>query len=181
MLDAISPRVTGEAERIVLLTQRQMSALRLSLCGLNSKQIGRLLKVSNHTIDKDAERAMRIVGATSRFDAAQIVMRHFIGPYERFVYEAHPLVAQAKFGPVEAVGDEIDPVAEQVAEAPAFYVPPPATLSFPAQLKIWFRPENFRPSVRGFLMVPLAALIVLAVVFTLIAAFERGSQWFAGN
>lgn len=59
------------ASRLELLTDAQRECLRLVLTHHSSKEIAVLLKVSPSAVDKRLERAIQILGATSRFDAAR--------------------------------------------------------------------------------------------------------------
>lgn len=58
----------GDAET---LTEAQRECLRLVLTHHNSKEIAALLGVSPSAVDKRIERAVLVMGATSRFDAAR--------------------------------------------------------------------------------------------------------------
>ena len=53
------------------LNEGQRDCLRLVLGHLNSKEIARELGVSPHTVDQRLRTAMRILGASSRFEAAR--------------------------------------------------------------------------------------------------------------
>ncbi|MEG8053752.1 sigma factor-like helix-turn-helix DNA-binding protein [Sphingomonas aerolata] len=64
------------ASRIDLLTEAQRACLRLVLTHHNSKEIAALLGVSPSAIDKRIERAVQVLGAGSRFEAARLLQRH---------------------------------------------------------------------------------------------------------
>lgn len=53
------------------LTEPQRACLRLVLTHHNSKEIAALLGISPSAVDKRIERAVQMMGATSRFDAAR--------------------------------------------------------------------------------------------------------------
>lgn len=53
------------------LNEGQKDCLRLVLAHLNSKEIGRKLDISPHTVDQRLRRSMRTLGVDSRFEAAR--------------------------------------------------------------------------------------------------------------
>lgn len=53
------------------LNDGQRECLKLVLAHYNSKEIGRKLGISPHTVDQRLRRAIRILGAESRFEAAR--------------------------------------------------------------------------------------------------------------
>ncbi len=53
------------------LNDGQRKCLRLVLAHLNSKEIGRKLDISPHTVDQRLRQAMKTFGASSRFEAAR--------------------------------------------------------------------------------------------------------------
>lgn len=58
------------------LTEPQRECLRLVLSHHNSKEIAGLLKVSPSAVDKRIERAVQLLGASSRFAAARMLSEH---------------------------------------------------------------------------------------------------------
>ncbi len=55
----------------ITLSDGQQDCLRLVLAHLNSKEIGRELGISPHTVDQRLRRSMRVLGANTRFEAAR--------------------------------------------------------------------------------------------------------------
>jgi DNA-binding CsgD family transcriptional regulator len=68
--------------RVEQLTEPQREVLRLVAQGLESKQIGRQLDLSHHSIDRRIERAMRSLGASNRYVAARMVVEAEGGTYD---------------------------------------------------------------------------------------------------
>jgi len=62
-----------ENERVASLTQRERECLRLVGLGRNSKEIGQLLGLSNHTVDDHIRSTIRKLGAANRGHAAAIL------------------------------------------------------------------------------------------------------------
>lgn len=60
-----------EPDRLGQLSGGQRDCLRLVLRHMSSKQIAAELKISPHTVDQRLKQAMRILGASSRVEAAQ--------------------------------------------------------------------------------------------------------------
>ncbi|GAB5489156.1 MAG: hypothetical protein Pars2KO_27260 [Parasphingorhabdus sp.] len=59
------------------------------LAHLNSKEIGRELDVSPHTVDQRLRQAMRILGASSRFEAARKFAEHEgADAYQPLIYQS---------------------------------------------------------------------------------------------
>jgi len=61
------------ADRLSKLTESQRAYLRLVLAHNSSKQIAQHFGISAHTVDKRLKEAMKILGVTSRVDAARIL------------------------------------------------------------------------------------------------------------
>ena len=59
------------ANRIDELSPRERDCLRLVARAHSSKEIGRALGISHHTVDDHLKRAMSLLGVASRFEAAQ--------------------------------------------------------------------------------------------------------------
>ena len=53
------------------MTEGQRACLRLVLRHMSSKEIGRALNISSHTVDQRLKQAMRTLGASSRVEAAR--------------------------------------------------------------------------------------------------------------
>lgn len=77
-----------ESKRI---TEAQRVALRLVAQGYESKEIARRLGVGHHAIDKRIERAVRVMGATDRKEAARMLAIDESSTYERTAYEPSDL------------------------------------------------------------------------------------------
>ena len=87
------------ANRIDELSRRERDCLRLVARNRSSKEIGRELGISNHTVDDHLKHAISLLGVTSRFEAAQ-------------------LLSNAEGSP-QALGTQPPPIAEPVQSAPA--------------------------------------------------------------
>lgn len=74
-------------ELIEQLTEPQRECLRLVLQHHNSKEIAVILGLSPSAVDKRIERAVQLLGATSRFAAARLLARSEGGAYERLPCE----------------------------------------------------------------------------------------------
>jgi len=61
------------ADRLSKLTESQRAYLRLVLAHNSSKEIAQHFGISAHTVDKRLKEAMKILGVTSRVDAARIL------------------------------------------------------------------------------------------------------------
>ena len=79
------------------LTDAQRACLRLVLTRHSSKEIALTLGISPHSVDKRIERAIQVLGATSRFDAARRVAQSE-GTYERFAHDASDIAADRPDG-----------------------------------------------------------------------------------
>lgn len=82
--------VTGSQIRLAVaqLKPRQHRVLRMVGQGLRSKAIARQLGISPHTVNKDVEAAMRVLGVHDRALAAAMLRRSDVSaPYEEFVCE----------------------------------------------------------------------------------------------
>jgi DNA-binding CsgD family transcriptional regulator len=88
-----------EANRTDALSPRERECLRLVTRNFSSKEIGRELGISNHTVDDHIKHAISVLGVASRFDAAR-------------------LLADAE-GPPQALGTQPQAVAELVIPGPA--------------------------------------------------------------
>ncbi|MGY4398787.1 DNA-binding CsgD family transcriptional regulator [Sphingomonas sp. UYAg733] len=63
-------------DRLDQLSARQIECLRLVGQGKRTKDIARFLGRSHHTIHREIENATRLLGAATRFDAAELVRTH---------------------------------------------------------------------------------------------------------
>jgi DNA-binding CsgD family transcriptional regulator len=78
------------------LSAAQVETLRHVFAHRSSKEIARIMGVSPHTVDERIRRAIRILGVSSRIDAARLVAeRGDQSPYQPLIYQAPQL------GPVE--------------------------------------------------------------------------------
>ncbi|HEX8401984.1 MAG TPA: helix-turn-helix transcriptional regulator [Allosphingosinicella sp.] len=80
--------------RLAKLSVGQRDCLRLVARHWSSKDIGRQLNVSPHTVDQRIKVAMRLLGVDSRFEAARLLTDH------EQVIDTQPLVYQAPDIPV---------------------------------------------------------------------------------
>lgn len=62
-----------DSDRLAKIPQGQRDCLMLVLGHMSSKEIGRELGISSHTVDQRVKQAMRTLGASSRVEAARIV------------------------------------------------------------------------------------------------------------
>lgn len=72
---------SGPLIPIERLTPRQRDCLRL-VPTRNSKEIGQVLGISNHVVDKHIKAAMRTLGVGSRLHAARILFEHEASPVQ---------------------------------------------------------------------------------------------------
>lgn len=79
------------------LSARQRECLRLVGQGKRTKDIARLLGRSHHTIHREIENATRLLGAATRFDAAEMIRDRPESDDEPFVNEPHDLAAPRDF------------------------------------------------------------------------------------
>jgi DNA-binding CsgD family transcriptional regulator len=62
-----------KSDRLAKVPQGQRDCLRLVLGHMSSKEIGRMLGISSHTVDQRLKQAMRTLGASSRVEAARML------------------------------------------------------------------------------------------------------------
>ena len=78
-----TPRPQGPrsatADRVALLTERQMSYLRLVAQHRNSKEIAAITGSSHRAVDKQLLKANTVLGVPTRFDAARLLAEHEAG------------------------------------------------------------------------------------------------------
>jgi DNA-binding CsgD family transcriptional regulator len=65
-----------DAERIARLSEGQRECLRMVLGHMSSKEIGRALGISRHTVDQRLRIAMQTLQAANRVDAARLLAAH---------------------------------------------------------------------------------------------------------
>lgn len=71
------------------LNDGQRKCLRLVLAHLNSKEIGRELGISPHTVDQRLRQAMKTLGVSSRFEAARKFAEHEgADAYQPLIYQS---------------------------------------------------------------------------------------------
>jgi DNA-binding CsgD family transcriptional regulator len=79
------------------LNEGQKHCLRLVLSHLNSKEIGRELDISPHTVDQRLREAMRITGTNSRFEAARKFARlESEHEYQPLIYQQSSLEVKTR-------------------------------------------------------------------------------------
>ncbi len=106
-----------EHNRVEQLTEPQREVLRLVAQGLESKQIGRRLDLSHHSIDRRIERAMHSLGASNRYIAARMVVEAEGGTYDplaRASPHLSPPSGSANVGGSDNMADQ--PAGTQVRE-----------------------------------------------------------------
>lgn len=73
------------------LTCEQVETLRLVYAHKGSKEIARIMGVSPHTVDQRMRRALKILGVSSRIEAAKILachgVFHHVTPYQSLRYQ----------------------------------------------------------------------------------------------
>jgi DNA-binding CsgD family transcriptional regulator len=76
----------GQFSRV---SEGQRACLRLVLLHKTSKDIARELAISPHTVDQRIRTAIRVMGTTSRFEAARaLALYENVDPYQAHVYQA---------------------------------------------------------------------------------------------
>lgn len=171
----------SEAERIASLSEKQIDSLRLTFAHKSSKEIALMRGVTKFAIDAQIERAMRTLGASSRIEAARMVMRHAGAASDRIVYDP-PGLAGVPSGPANPWMSD-DPAAsdeDRVAELPAPYLPPPERLAGLPRQRSWGNPDDLAPMMRAGLIAAVA-FFLLSTVFTLLLMGERASDWVTEN
>jgi DNA-binding CsgD family transcriptional regulator len=83
-------------DTISRLSEKQKDCLRLIAQNMNSKQIARELKISEHTVDQRVRQSLRILNVTDRFQAARAYTAAEIGfPYQPLIYQPDALARPA--------------------------------------------------------------------------------------
>lgn len=70
---------SAEASRLALLTERQISYLRLVAQHRNSKEIAAVTGSSHRAVDKQLLKANGVLGVATRFEAARLLVDHEAG------------------------------------------------------------------------------------------------------
>lgn len=79
---------TQRDQGIGKLNAAQVETLRHVLAHRNSKEIARIMGVSPHTVDERIRRAMRLLGVSSRVEAARLVAVEPVGAtYQPLIYQ----------------------------------------------------------------------------------------------
>lgn len=86
----------AEQNPVSLLNAGQRDCLRLVLLYMSSKQIARKLDISPHTVDQRIKVAMRLLGLSTRVEAAQALAAYEQNqPYQPLVYQAPDIAASS--------------------------------------------------------------------------------------
>ncbi|WP_185829155.1 helix-turn-helix domain-containing protein [Sphingomonas ginkgonis] len=94
--------------RVDRLNEGQRACLRLVAEHLSSKEIAARLGISPHTVDQRIRLALPILGVTRRSEAARLVALAETGAYQRLIYQAPDIPADADPAETdEAVGFQI--------------------------------------------------------------------------
>ena len=167
----------GDAERVASLSEKQRTSLRLTYLHQTSKEIAKLAGVTPYAIDAQIDRARQRLGVGTRVEAAELVMLHSPGPYEQLIYGSSYVAPVAGPEPQTLLPDDAAGQDEvEVAEQRSVYTPPSGTLTERIDRRPWERPDDLNPFNRAWL-IPAAAFLILAIVFTLLMVGEQASRW----
>jgi DNA-binding CsgD family transcriptional regulator len=163
-------------ERVGLLTEGQKQCLRLVRRDMSSKQIGRQIGKSPHTVDSRLKSAIAVLGASDRFEAAKLLRDAEGGSrnaapapspdYQPLVYQASdvPLVTQFSSSIVspQGISEQGDGEQNELFEVQAQYLGGYADRS--SFDRIWS--FLLRPSRENTLSIParLSAIVLIAVL-----------------
>ncbi|WP_019833043.1 helix-turn-helix domain-containing protein [Sphingomonas sp. PR090111-T3T-6A] len=146
------------------LTEPQREALRLVARGFESKEIARILGISPYAVDTRVTRAVRILGATGRKEAARQLSAFEESTYEPLVYE--PPYADIPPSPRHAEPDttwvrqqETDR-GNRMQEELALYIPP---VRLSRKIKGWPFPTTGRPE-NDLSMAEIVIAVVIAAI-----------------
>lgn len=113
-------------DRIAKLTDSQRDCLRLVYLNLKSKEIGRKLGISNHTVDMRLRVAMQTLGVTNRYEAARMLhLGEGSGSYQPLVYQPPQLSPAATSDDAQDVDQQGEPAQEVIALPQGFPLPFP--------------------------------------------------------
>ena len=89
-----------ESSRVANLTAKQRECLHLVVLRKSSKEIARILDISKPAVDQRLVSARRVLGASTRDEAALIYARAS-GTYDRILYDPVGVPFDGTFGPEE--------------------------------------------------------------------------------
>jgi DNA-binding CsgD family transcriptional regulator len=163
-------------ERVALLTEGQKQCLRLVRRDMSSKQIGRQIAKSPHTVDSRLKSAIAVLGASDRFEAAKLlrdveggsrdVARAPSRDYQPLVYQASDIPIATQFSSSvsspQDISEQGDGVQNELFEVQAQYLGEYADRS--RSDRIWS--FLLRPSRENTLSIParLSAIVLIAVL-----------------
>jgi DNA-binding CsgD family transcriptional regulator len=87
-----------QSSRVANLTAKQRECLHLVVLRKSSKEIARILEISKPAVDQRLVSARRVLGASTRDEAALIYARAS-GTYDRILYDPVGVPFDASFGP----------------------------------------------------------------------------------
>lgn len=127
------------------LTDGQRDCLRLVYNHMTSKDIARVLGVSPHTVDMRLRTAMKVLGVTTRIDAARVLMQEEHGP------DVLPELPPETYQPLIYGSPDMAPAAESVIFGSSASAAGDADAGFDPTLFSAHQPLNptFDPSVSG--------------------------------
>lgn len=179
---------------LVELTDGQKDCLRLVVQHFSSKEIGRRLCISQHTVDQRVKKATARLSATSRFEAARILANAEAMPhseassdhhqsYQRLVYQRSYLSEASKNAEEDPSPDGVsltgDMVGATLREMQANYLCSPISTNQPRPFwSVLFevgRENDLAVGTRIFLMVAimLLSLLSLAVLVSILEGLSR--------
>ncbi len=88
------------ANRIEELSPRERDCLRLVARAFSSKEIGRALGISHHTVDDHLKHAIAVLGVASRFEAARLLTEAEGAPPQALGTHSPAIAEPAPAGPV---------------------------------------------------------------------------------
>ncbi len=110
---------------VAQLTDGQRDCLRLVFNHQTSKDIARILGVSPHTVDMRLRTSMKVLGVTSRIEAARLLVQEETGlsippePYQPLIYQPSDMAFSQESGtlasPASLVGDALQGMRQSVS------------------------------------------------------------------
>ena len=109
--------MTETVNRVEKLTAKQIECLALVPLYLSSKDIARVVGISNHTVDRRLKDAMHILNVGSRGEAARIYLRYIeahpeaasrTGGYQGLVYQNEALARAPRSDELDAPHRSVD-------------------------------------------------------------------------